>query len=174
MQPPGPARKESPISACSPAVLARNCCCPLVRGGYSCPSQASTGPGYHAWARGSRGETAAGSHGGASGLSACEGKVCRVGGWPCRRTAFFHCCLCLLALLLASCSPLRTGGRRRRRRTLRAGAALMTGPRGVRTSRLRLALAGHPCFARRGEVWVHLPGPASCWWPLRELLSSTL
>jgi hypothetical protein len=94
-------------------------------------------------------------------LSACEGEVCRVGGWPCRRTALFHCCLCRLALFLASRSPLRTGGRRRRRRALRPGSTLVTGPRGVRTSRPRLALAGRAGLERWGEVWVHLSGPVS-------------
>jgi hypothetical protein len=80
LHPPGPARRESPRSACSPAVHPRDCCGPVVCGGYACTPLSSPGPGNHSWARGLRGEAVAGSHGGASGLSACEGEVCRAGG----------------------------------------------------------------------------------------------
>ena len=178
MHPPGPALKESPRRARSPAVLARDCCVPLVCGWSSRPSRATSRPGYHARAWGLRGEAAAGSHAGASGLSSFVGQACRKGGWPARRMALLHCCLCFLAIPLASRSPLRTGGRRRRRRSSPAGAAVVKvlgeGPRGVGTSRNRLALAGRPGLIRQGEAWVVLPGSAPCWLLLGKLLPSTL
>ena len=174
MHPPGPALRERPRRACSPAVHARDCCVTLVCGLSSRPSGAMGRPGYHAWAWGLRGEAAAGSHAGASGLSSFVGWACRIGGWSARRIALRHCCLCFLAIPLASRSPLRTGGRRRRRRTRLAGAALVKGPRGVGTSRTRLALAGRPGLIRRGEVWVVLPRSATCRLLLWEPLPSTL
>jgi hypothetical protein len=73
---------------------------------------------------------------------------------------------------------LRAGGRRRRRRSCPAGSAVVSilgeGPRGVGTSRERLALAGRPGLIRRGEVWVVLPRSATCRLLLGELLPSTL